>query len=420
MSDTQADVVVVGAGPGGSTAARYLAERGLAVTLLEKSAFPREKVCGDGLTPRAVKQLIRLGIDTSDETVWLRNKGLRVYGGRTEPFQLPWPELAEFPPYGLVRGRADFDKILADHAVAGGAVLHEDTTVTGAVIDPRTDRIAGVTTKDGRTFSAPVVIAADGNSSRLALSMGLAKRKDRPMGVAVRTYFTSPRTHDDYMESWLELWDGKPRESNLMPGYGWVFGMGDGTCNVGLGTVASSATSTKANLRGMLRSWLANTPPEWGFTEENQVGTIGSAALPMSFNRQPAYARGLLLVGDAGGMVSPFNGEGIGYAMEAAEMAADSITDAHFRGVGTASAERALQGYAARLRSEWGGYFRLGQVFVSLIEHPQVMHLCTRYGLPRPTLMRFTMKLLAHLYDSRDGDWMDKVITTLAKVAPSA
>jgi flavin-dependent dehydrogenase len=140
----------------------------------------------------------------------------------------------------------------------------------------------------------------------------------------------------------------------------------------------------------------------------------------MSFNRQPAYSRGLLLVGDAGGMVSPFNGEGISYAMEAAEMAADAIADARFRGFGTPSAERALAGYPARLKSEWGGYFRLGQVFVSLIEHPQVMHLCTRYGLPRPTLMRFTMKLLAHLYDTRDGDWMDKVISTLAKVAPSA
>jgi len=119
-------------------------------------------------------------------------------------------------------------------------------------------------------------------------------------------------------------------------------------------------------------------------------------------------------------MVSPFNGEGIAYAMEAAEMAADAITDARFRGFGTPSAERALEGYVSRLKDEWGGYFRLGQVFVSLIAHPKVMHLCTTYGLPRPVLMRFTMKLLAHLYDTRDGDWMDKVLTTLAKVAPSA
>jgi geranylgeranyl reductase family protein len=419
-STIDADVVVVGAGPGGSAAAAHLADRGLDVALLEKATFPREKVCGDGLTPRAVTQLIRLGIDTSEEAGWVRNKGLRVYGGRTEPFELPWPELAEFPPYGLVRARAQFDHILAQRAVAGGARLYEQTNVTAPVIAPRTDRIVGVTTKDGRTFRAPVVVAADGNSARLALGMGLAKRTDRPMGVAVRAYFTSPRTHDDYMESWLELWDGKPGASNLLPGYGWVFGMGDGTVNVGLGTVSSSSEPAKLNYRDMFNRWLASTPQEWGFRPENQVGQTLGAALPMSFNRQPAYTRGLLLVGDAGGMVSPFNGEGISYAMEAAEMAADAIADASFRGFGTPSAEHALRGYPARLKAEWGGYFRLGQVFVSLIEHPQVMHLCTRYGLPRPTLMRFTMKLLAHLYDSRDGDWMDKVISTLAKVAPSA
>ena len=420
-SPVEADVIVVGAGPGGSAAAAHLAGRGLDVVLLEKSKFPREKVCGDGLTPRAVKQLIKLGIDTSEEAGWVHNRGLRVYGGRTEPFELPWPDLAEFPPYGLVRARATFDKILADRAVAGGARLYEQTNVTAPIINERTDRIVGVQSKDGRTFRAPVVIAADGNSARLALGMGLAKRTDRPMGVAVRAYFNSPaRTNDDHMESWLELWDGKPGESSLLPGYGWIFGMGDGTVNVGLGTVSSSSEPAKMNYREMFSRWLANTPAEWGFTPENQVGPTLGAALPMSFNRQPAYARGLLLVGDSGGMISPFNGEGISYAMEAAEMAADAIADARFRGFGTPSAETALRGYPARLKAEWGGYFRLGQVFVSLIEHPQVMHICTKYGLPRPVLMRFTMKLLAHLYDTRDGDWMDKVLTTLTKVAPSA
>lgn len=419
-SAIEADVIVVGAGPGGSAAAAHLTSRGLDVALLEKTSFPREKVCGDGLTPRAVKELIKLGIDTSEEAGWRRNKGLRVYGGRTEPFELPWPELADFPPYGLVKPRAEFDKILADHAVSSGARLYEQTNVVAPIIDERTDRIVGVRAKDGRTFRAPVVIAADGNSARLALGMGLAKRTDRPMGVAVRAYFNSPRSNDDYMESWLELWDGKPGESNLLPGYGWIFGMGDGTVNVGLGTVGSTSEPAKLNYRAMFRTWLDNTPPEWGFTTENQVGQVLGAALPMSFNRQPAYSRGLLLVGDAGGMVSPFNGEGISYAMEAAEMAADAIADARFRGFGTPSAEAALRGYPSRLKAEWGGYFRLGQVFVKLIEHPQVMHVCTRYGLPRPTLMRFTMKLLAHLYDGADGDWMDKVIRTLTKVAPSA
>lgn len=416
----EADVLVVGAGPGGSTAAAHLAHRGLDVALIEKGTFPRPKVCGDGLTPRAVRQLIRLGIDVSTQAGWAHNRGLRIYGGRTEPFELPWPDLAEFPPYGLVRARGDFDQMLAQNAVAAGARLYEGTTINAPIVHPRTDRIIGVTAKDGREFRAPVVIAADGNSSRLALAMGITKRSDRPMGVAVRAYFESPRSYDDHIESWLELWDGEPGKSNLLPGYGWVFGLGDGRVNVGLGTVRSKAESASLNHRKMLTQWLAGTPEEWGFRPENQIGPIEGAALPMSFNRQPAYSRGLLLVGDAGGMVSPFNGEGIPYAMEAGEMAADAIADARFRGFGTPGAEAALRGYQTRLKDEWGGYFRLGQVFVSLIEHPQVMHVCTKYGLPRPTLMRFTMKLLSHLYDTRGGDWMDMVLTTLTKVAPSA
>jgi flavin-dependent dehydrogenase len=149
------------------------------------------------------------------------------------------------------------------------------------------------------------------------------------------------------------------------------------------------------------------------------VGQVGSAALPMCFNRRPAYKDGLLLVGDSGGMVSPFNGEGIAYAMEAGSFAADAIQDAFARGVGTPAAERALHGYPARLRAEWGGYFRLGKTFASLVGHPEVMRLCTRYGLPRKTLMRFIMKLLAHLYDTADGDWMDRVITALTRAVPS-
>lgn len=417
----ESDVIVVGAGPGGSTTAKWLADRGLDVSLLEKSAFPRDKVCGDGLTPRATKQLIRLGVDVSEEAGWVHNIGLRTYAGREEPFEFLWPELASFPNYGLTRRRGDFDEMLARLATTAGATLYENTNASEPILDPATDRIVGVRAKDGREFRAPIVVAADGNSSRLALNMGLEKNKLRPMGVAARAYFKAPAGDSAFIESCLELWDGKPGASNLLPGYAWMFPLGDGMINVGLGTVSSTATSQKMNVREQLKTWLNGaTPRQWGLDPANQVGTIGSAALPMSFNRKPAYTRGLVLVGDSAGMVSPFNGEGIPYAMEAAEMAADAIADAHARGVGGRAAEKALGGYRTRLEAEWGGYYRLGQVFVSLIERPEIMRLCTRYGLPRPTLMKFTMKLLAHLYDTSDGDWMDKTITALTKVVPSA
>jgi geranylgeranyl reductase family protein len=414
-----ADVVVVGAGPAGSATATHLARHGLHVSLLEKSRFPREKVCGDGLTPRGAQQLIRLGIDTSEAAGWLHNKGLRIYGGE-RPFHLDWPDLADFPPYGLVRPRADFDQLLARHAVTAGASLYELSNVVEPIIDLGTDRIVGVRTKDGRRFTAPMVVAADGNSTRLSLAMGLNRRDDRPMGVAVRTYYTSPRHRDDYLESWLELWEGKPGKSALLPGYGWIFGMGDGTCNVGLGILNTSSAFGKTDYKDLLKRWLDNTPEEWGFRSTNMITPVRGAALPMGFNRQPHYGRGLLLVGDAGGMINPFNGEGIAYAMESAEIAASAMAEVYERGPGTPAAERALESYPTRLKAELGGYYTLGRAFVKLIGHPTVMRICTTYGLPRRRLMRFTLKLLANLTDARDGDAMDKLINSLSRIAPAA
>ena len=207
--DNEADVIVVGAGPAGSTAAAYLARAGLDVLLLEKSTFPRDKVCGDGLTPRGVKQLIDLGIDTSTEAGWLHNRGLRVVGGGTT-IELLWPDLASFPPYGAVRQRLDFDEMLARYAEKAGARLHERTAVAAAITDERTGAVVGVQGRQGQDkqpvrWRAPLTLGCDGVSARLALSLGMGKRDDRPMGVAVRRYYTSPRTHDDYLESHLEL-----------------------------------------------------------------------------------------------------------------------------------------------------------------------------------------------------------------------
>lgn len=415
----EADAIVVGAGPAGAATAAHLARRGLQVLLLEKATFPRDKICGDGLTPRAVKQLVNLGIDTT-EAGWHRNQGLRVYGGRVEPFDMPWPELSDFPNYGLVRRRQDFDELLARHAESLGATLITGCTVRTPIIDERTDRIVGVTSKDGREFRAPIVIACDGAPSRLSVQMGISKRDDRPMGVAARAYYECERGDSDWMESWLELWDGKPHESALLPGYGWAFPSGDGISNVGLGMLSTSPAFARTDYKDLMLRWLAATPPEWGFTEENRISDIRSAPLPMAFNRQPAYARGLLLVGDSGGMVNPFNGEGIDYALEAADMAAEAVAEARSRGWGTPHAERALQGYVTHLKADMGGYFRLGTIFARLIGHPEVMKVCVRYGLPRKSLMKIVHKLLANLTDQHDGDIVDRLINTLTRIAPSA
>ncbi len=415
-----ADVVIVGAGPAGSAAAYHLATAGLDVLVLEKSTFPREKVCGDGLTPRAVKALTSMGVPIDESDGWLHNKGLRIIGGGGR-IELAWPDLSSFPGYGTIRSRTDFDQILARHAEKAGARVLEGVTVTGATLDDRTGRVTGVTTKSGkkeadpRQFQGKLVIAADGNSSRLSVSMGLHKRDDRPLGVAVRTYYTSPRHDDDHLEAWLDLWDGK----SLLPGYGWIFGMGDGTSNVGLGLLNTSEAFGHIDYRSLLRRWLAAMPAEWGFCEDNRTEPIRGAALPMGFNRTPHYANGLVLVGDAGGMVNPFNGEGIAYAMESGELAARTIVQAFARN-SAAGTERVLQGYPVALKQAYGGYYTLGRTFVKLIGNPNFMKFATRHGIKRPAVMRMTMKLLGNLTDPRGGDAVDRVINALSKIAPAA
>ncbi len=409
-----ADVIVVGGGPAGSSVAYYLASAGVDVLVLEKTRYPREKVCGDGLTPRAVKALTGMGVPIAESDGWLRNKGLRIIGGGGR-IELNWPDLSSYPGYGLVRTRTDFDQILARHAEKAGARLLEGANVTGPLLDDRTGRMTGVTTKDGRRFRGRLVVAADGNSSRLSIAMGLHKRDDRPLGVAVRSYYTTPRHTDEYLEAWLDLWDGK----SLLPGYGWIFGMGDGTSNVGLGLLNTSKGFGEIDYRDLLRRWLAAMPAEWGFTEENRTQPVRGAALPMGFNRTPHYTSGLLLAGDAGGMVNPFNGEGIAYALESGEIAARVIAQALARPTAD-GVERVLQTYPRQLKDAYGGYYTLGRIFVELIGKPSFMQFATRHGVKRPAVMRFTMKLLGNLTETRGGDAVDRLLNAVSKMTPAA
>ncbi|PJI94992.1 geranylgeranyl reductase family protein [Luteimicrobium subarcticum] len=432
-----ADVVVVGAGPAGSAAAHYAASAGLDVVLLERAAFPRDKVCGDGLTPRAVGELVRMGVATDDDR-WSRVRGLRLVAD-DRAFELPWPELASFPSYGLALARTSLDEVLARHAAASGARLVERTAVRGPALDERSGRVVGVVARPlddaGRAagpdveYRAPVVVAADGVSSRLAVAVGLTRREDRPLGVAVRTYYRVPAGSPwhggpaaEWMESHVRLWAGEPRRSAPLPGYGWLFPLADGTVNVGLGSVHSTPARQSAaghDYRDALARWTAGLPPEWGLTPGHRVGPVRAAALPMGLNRSPLASRGLLLVGDAAGMVSPFNGEGIGYGMQAGRLAAEAAADALASG-SPAARERALTAYDARVRAELGGFYTLGRWFTRLIEQPALQRVAVEHGLPRRAVMDVVLRLFADSYEPHGGDWVDRVVATAARWAPAA
>ncbi|MFJ2400633.1 geranylgeranyl reductase family protein [Streptomyces xanthochromogenes] len=410
--------MVVGAGPAGSAAALHLARAGVDVLLLEKSGFPRDKVCGDGLTPRGVHQLVRMGIDINAPG-WMRNRGMRwVCEGRQ--VEIDWPRLGSGPDFGLTRTRRDFDDLLAAHAVAAGARLRTGVRVTAPVTD-RAGRIVGVTAvagsdKEPVRFRAPLVVAADGASARTALQLGLERDPRRTIATAARRYYRSEdRSHDPYLELWADLLCS--RTGRDLPGYGWVFPLGDGRINVGLGALPHRRHGA-VDLRATLDRWLPRLPEEWGVTEENAASPLRSAALPMGFNRHPQYHRGLLLVGDSAGMVSPWSGEGIGQAMEAAEVAAETIALALARPAGPGR-EHALRQYPTEINRRWGRHYRLGNLAGDLVLgrygyrpvlHPRVM--------ASPPLLRTLARLLTHVADEPPRDTIDGVLHALMRAVP--
>jgi flavin-dependent dehydrogenase len=261
-------------------------------------------------------------------------------------------------------------------------------------------------------------------AARVATGLGRERNPKRPLGVAVRSRYRLAQppkdpTQTEWMESHLDLWDGPPGQGRLMPGYGWVFPEAGGTVNVGVGSVSSNGQVKAINHRELLSKWVATLEDRWSISPATQVDGPRGAGLPMAFNRQPLYGRGLLLVGDAAGLVSPFDGEGIGQAMESGRVAAECVAQA-LACATEGGRERALHAYPARMKQSLGGYFQLGRGFVKLIEQPRIMRLCTDLGLPRPTLMRLVNKLISNLYEVRGGDWTDRLIATAARLAPAA
>jgi geranylgeranyl reductase family protein len=413
------DVLVVGAGPAGSSAAWHAAGAGLDVAVLEKATFPREKVCGDGLTPRGVKALDDMGIDTTPAAGWVRHRGLRVHGGG-QVVEVDWPHLSSWPDHGLIRARRDLDPMLAAHAADAGARVHTDVAVTDPLLD-EAGRVVGVRAQEGpgrepTTWRARLVVSAEGVSGRLAKSLGLLRREDRPLGVAVRRYVRTPRSHDHYLDISFDLTAEGP-SADSMPGYGWSFGMGDGTANVGFGLL-DTRRAGDLDTRSVLRRWLATLPPEWQLDEEHAVTPLRGAGLPMALHRGPAYTRGLLLAGDAVGAVNPFNGEGISYAMETGRMAAETATAALATAEGAAR-EAVLRGYVERLRSEYGRHYRLGIGFLSLLRRPDLARFAMAHGLKRPALVGAALRLMGNLTDGRSGDGVDRAVAALTRLAPA-
>ncbi len=413
-SPVETDVLVIGGGPGGAAAGYHLARHGIDVTIVDKATFPREKVCGDGLTPRSVASLLRMGIDTTDPG-FQRVKGLRVYS-RRDVIDLPWPELTSWPDYGLVMPRATFDALLLDRARAAGTRVLEGTEAVGPLIEDDWVRGASVRPHDDRDaepteLRARVVIAADGASCRFGSAAGITRDGSRPLGIAARRYYRATSDPGPWLESWLDLWEG----DLLLPGYGWLFPMTGGQINLGAGLLNTFKDFKRVSAQRLFDAFASMLPAERGISEDTAEGRVMSGPLPMSLNRVPQAVPGLLLVGDAAGAVNPFNGEGIAYAMETAEIASDLIHESLVK-----DRPGVTMLYPSVLRERYGDYFRIGRGFAKIIGRPAIMSRATRYMLPNPRVMGFAMRVMANLTDGKDGDRQDRLIALLERIARAA
>jgi len=372
----QRDLLVIGGGPAGAATAIRAAAAGARVTVFEKGAAGRDKICGDGLTPRAVKALDELGVSLDDAH---RIDGLRMIANRTVR-QLEWPGIAPFPAHGAVWPRRRLDERLMELAEKAGAELLWEHDAMPVI---ERGRVVGVSVGE-RRWSGDLVVVAAGAPGPVHRALGIDRDPDEPFGLAIRTYAETPRHAERYLEACLTLRDenGVP-----VPGYGWMFPAGDGTVNIGVGALSTMKGFKKLNLNRLQDSYRALVTEDWELGPD--LERPRAWRLPMSTTRR--HGPGWVAVGDAAGLVNPMNGEGIDYGLESGMLAADLFLD----DPATTPAE-----YDRRLGERYDAFLRTGRRFSFLIGHPWILRSGLRFAVGTHGIANVTLQVMGNLVDS--------------------
>ena len=385
--DMRTDVLVVGAGPAGSAAAAWAARAGLEVVLADAAVFPRDKTCGDGLTPRAIRELERLGLGD-----WIRahtvNHGLRAHGfGQT--LLLPWPG-GSLPAYGSAVARTELDDHLRTTAIKSGAMGMD----SARAVDVRREggRVAAVGFhRDGERFEVGCerLIVADGVRSTLGRKLGREWHRDTAYGVAARSYVDS-RMHDDpWISSHLEL---RGEGGDILSGYGWIFPLGDGRVNIGVGTLATDKRPANVALRPLMQFYADERREE--FQLSGDLRDPASALLPMGGAVSNVAGPNWALIGDAAGCVNPLNGEGIDYGLEGGRLVVDLMGE--HSDLATVWPEL--------LREHYGESFSIARRLAGLVTIPRLLPTLGPAGMRSEWLMTLALRWMGNLVTDEDRD----------------
>jgi geranylgeranyl reductase family protein len=372
----QRDLLIIGAGPGGSAAAITAARAGLRVTMFEKGPHGRDKVCGDGLTPRAVAALGELKIDLAPAH---RIDGLRMIAGK-KTRELAWPASERFPGHGAVWPRQRFDNHLMDVAAEAGAEIRYETEALPVL---EGHRVVGVDA-GGERYTAPLTILAAGAQGAAAKMLGAERDPDEPFGLAIRAYAPTPRHAERHLEACLSLRD---EHGTPVPGYGWMFPAGDGTVNIGVGALSTMKGFKKLNLNKLLDQYAAIVRPTWSIGD--YLDKPRAWRLPMSSTKR--HGPGWVAVGDAAGFVNPMNGEGIDYALESGMLAVEQYL---------ADPAQAPANYDRLVGERFDAFLRTGRRFSFLIGHPWLLRPGLRIAVGTQTTADITLAVMGNLIDS--------------------
>lgn len=395
---TSTDVLVVGAGPAGSAAAAWAARAGLDVVLADAATFPRDKTCGDGLTPRAIGEMQKLGLED-----WLRahtvNQGLRAHGfGQT--LLLPWPG-GSLPDWGSAVARTELDDHLRTVAIKSGATAVDGARAVG--VRREGERVAAVEFRgspaqastaepdgDG-TFEIACrwLVVADGVRSPLGKVLGREWHRDTVYAVAGRSYVDSEMSDDPWISSHLELRDDA---GALVPGYGWIFPLGDGTVNLGAGTLATSRRPAEVAIKPLMQTYADTIGRDFGLSGELRMPT--SALLPMGGAVSNVAGPNWALIGDAAACVNPLNGEGIDYGLETGRLVAEHIASG--TGLG--------QAWRSTLVEHYGEAFSIARRLAGVATQPKVVAALGPAGMRSDWLMSLALRWMGNLVDDADRD----------------
>jgi geranylgeranyl reductase family protein len=366
------DVVIVGAGPGGSAAAHFLSRRGVDVLLLDRSDFPRDKTCGDGLTPRALRVLEHMGIvsEVARQGCAVDSYEVVAPNGRATSARITSNAGA------LVVPRHTLDDILRRTATRSGAHFEGRVNVRRVEATPRGARIHA---ENGQAFEGRLAVVATGAAYSVLTRSGILEKPPKVM-LAARAYFEDIQA--DVRRAFQLRFDDVP-----MPGYGWVFPVANRAANVGVGFLPGrhAQTAVKAMERFVHGKAVGSI-----LDGARQAAPVKGYPIRVDFLRSPTAAERMLLVGEAAGLVNPLTGEGIDYALESGMLAAEHI--AH--GLESGLTEDWLVGYDRLLRTRFERIFRFSEHIRDWYCKPALLNVLVPLANSRPELRQLLAKIV--------------------------